>query len=134
MGSMNPDDYQDPLCQDLLALLIYGRMSNELLVFLTEDLKDTDRLGVLNEKLDDHLKSIIDEFSDHILPALKQTLAILLSLRAKLKAVVSINGENSPFTLGFRLEHLNAIVNYLEQHMLLCETVVSKLVQAKQEI
>lgn len=68
---MNPDDYQDPLCQDLLALLIYGRMSNELLVFLTEDLKDTDRLGVLNEKLDDHLKSIIDEFSDHILPALK---------------------------------------------------------------
>ena len=46
-------------------------MSNELLEFLQEDLKDTDRLGVLNEKLDENLQSIIDEFNDHILPAIK---------------------------------------------------------------
>ena len=47
-GSMNPDDYQDPLCSDLLALLVYSRISNELFEFLTEDLKDTDRLGTLH--------------------------------------------------------------------------------------
>jgi len=68
------------------------------------------------------------------LPALKQTLAIVLGLRAKLKAIVSIHGDSTPFALGFKLEHLNQVVDYLEQHTLLCETVVSKLLQAKREI
>ena len=54
-GSMNPDDYPVPLCSDLLALLVYSKMSNELLEFLQEDLKDTDRLGVLNDKINEQL-------------------------------------------------------------------------------
>ena len=54
-GSMNPDDYPGPLCSDLLALLVYSKMSNELLEFLQEDLKDTDRLGVLNDKINEQL-------------------------------------------------------------------------------
>lgn len=127
MGSMNPDDYQDPLCSDLLSLILYSRMSNELLEFLQEDLKDSDRLGTLNDKLEENLQSIIDEFNERILPALKKTLGIVLGLRAKLKATISIHGKDSPFTLGFKLEHLNSIVEYLEKHTLLCETVVSKL-------
>lgn len=97
-------------------------------------MKDTDRLGTLNEKLDENLQSIIDEFNDHILPAIKKTLAIVLGLRAKLKAAISIHDEDSPFTLGFKLDHLNTIVDYLENHTLLCETVLSKLTQAKREI
>ena len=82
-------------------MLVYSKISNELLEFLQEDLKDTDRIGVLNEKLDENLQSIIDEFTDHIVPALKQTMAIVSLLRAKLKAIMSIHGEESHFTLGF---------------------------------
>ncbi len=55
----------------------------------------------MNEKLNDNLQSIIDEVQDHIYPALKQTIAILCELRANLKAVVAIHGEDSPFTLSF---------------------------------
>ena len=52
-GSMNQDDYPDSLCKDLLALLVYSKMSNELLEFIQEDLKDTDKLGLLYEKIHD---------------------------------------------------------------------------------
>ena len=34
MGSMNPDDYTNPLCTDLLALLVHSKMSSELLEFI----------------------------------------------------------------------------------------------------
>lgn len=50
---MNQDDYPDSLCKDLLALLVYSKMSNELLEFIQEDLKDTDKLGLLYEKIHD---------------------------------------------------------------------------------
>ena len=50
-GSINQDEIQDSLCKDLLALLIYSKMSSELLEFIQEDLKDTDKLGMLYEKI-----------------------------------------------------------------------------------
>ena len=109
-------------------------MSNELLEFIQEDLKDTDKLGNLNEKIEEHLQSIIDEFSDHIIPAIKQTIGIMTGLRANLKAIVSIHGESSPFTLGFQLGNLTTLVDNMGKHLCLCETVVIKLSRAKLEL
>ena len=54
-GSMNPDDYQDSLCTDLLSLLVYSKMSNELLDFIQNDLKDTDKLSKLHENTNSSL-------------------------------------------------------------------------------
>ena len=133
-GSMNPDDYQDPLCTDLLALLVYSKMSNELLEFIQDDLKDTDKLGTLNDKIHDQLQSIIEEIGDKVLPAMKQTMAILTGLRANLKAIISIHGEGTPFALGFQLNHLNSCIDNIGRHMCLCETVVAKLGQARRDI
>ena len=51
---MNPNDYvETALCNDLLALLVHSKMSAELLEFIQDDLKDTNILASLNEKLDD---------------------------------------------------------------------------------
>lgn len=61
MGSMNPDDYHDPLCTDLLSLLVHSKMSPELLEFIQEELRDTNVLASINEKVTDNLQSIIDE-------------------------------------------------------------------------
>ena len=70
--------------------------------------------------------------NDNVLPAIKQTLAILTGLRAKLKAIISTHG--APFALGFQLTHLNNIIENMANHLLLCETIVSKLCVAKRDI
>ena len=89
---------------------------------------------MLNEKINDQLQTIIDEICDQVQPAMKQTVSILTSLRAKLKAVISIHGEGTPFALGFQLSNLNSIIDNMARHMCLCETVVSKLRQSKRDI
>ena len=65
---------------------------------------------------------------------MKQTVAILSGLRAKLKAVISIHGDGTPFALGFQLNNLNVMIDNIARHMCLCETVVSKLRQAKRDL
>ena len=64
MGSMNQEDYVNPLCTDLLALLIHSKMSSELLEFIQDDLKDTNILASIHEKVNENLQSIIDEILD----------------------------------------------------------------------
>ena len=134
MGSMNQEDYVHPLSTDLLALLIHSKMSSELLEFIQDDLKDTNILASINEKVNENLQSIVDEIQDHIYPALKQTIAILCELRANLKAIIAIHGEDSPFTLGFKLIHLSTVIECMASQMTLAETVVAKLVRAKKEL
>ena len=48
---------------------------------------------------------------ERIEPAAKKSLAILSKLRANLKAIISIHGEDSPYTLGFKLANVNALID-----------------------
>ena len=105
-------------------MLVYSKMSPELQEFLTDELKDTDKLSNLNDMLDKEVQSIIDEFSEHVIPAIKTTIGILSSLRAKLKATISLHGQGSPECLGMQLNNMNTLVDLLGRHHCLCETLV----------
>ena len=59
------------------------------------------------------MQSIIEELRERIEPAVKQALAILSELRAQLKAVICLHGEDSPYTLGFQLSHMNSLIDYM---------------------
>ena len=128
------DESSNPLCTDLFALLRQSKMTEELLNFITDDLHDTEILARLNVHCQEHMQTIIEEIRERIEPAVKQTLAILSELRAKLKAVICIHGEDSPYTLGFQLNHINSLFDHMSNELYLCDAMVVQLSNAKREI
>ena len=86
-------------------------MTEELYNFITDDLHDTEILSRLSVNCEDQLQTVIEEMRERIEPAAKKSLAILSELRANLKAIISINGEDSPYTLGFKLANFNALID-----------------------
>ena len=64
---------------------------------------------------------------ERIEPAAKMALAILSELRANFKAIVCIHGEDSPYTLGFKLHHLNQLIDFTSKKLYLCDAMVVHL-------
>ena len=71
---------------------------------------------------------------ERIEPAAKKALAILSELRANFKAIVCIHGEDSPYTLGFKLQHLNQLIEFTSKKLYLCDAMVVHLSNTKKEI
>ena len=86
-------------------------MTEELYNFITDDLHDTEILSRLSVGSGEQLQSVMEEMRERIEPALKKMLSIASELRANLKAVISINGEGSPYALGFKLSHINSLID-----------------------
>ncbi len=77
---------KNPICEELVDVIIKGRMSPTTIKFFTEELYGLKTLQRLDENSQLVLANIIEEVNDKILPIVERTLILLSEVRGLVRA------------------------------------------------
>ena len=95
---------KNPICEELIDVIIKGRMTPVTIKFFTEELYGFKTLQRLDENSQLVLSNIIDEVNDKIVPIVERTLILLSEVRGLVRAKqVQFGGPNQTAQMYFGL-------------------------------